>query len=124
MLLDPVRNGTQPASWPRAETLELSITQPLLRLCENDIVNNPIHSKGVDQQTGRGTAAMIVAPVHVSQLVVGVLSGVKLLAPDGASPDSPRYTMGDLAVLQNAAEVLGELLTFRCLSEICGWEGR
>ena len=93
-------------------------------LCENDIANEPAHSKTVDAITGRPTSAMIVTPVYASSVVIAVLTGVRI-APVQADSDvidaENAYSLEDLAILQSAARTVGEVMEFRWLASLCDW---
>ena len=91
-------------------------------LCENDIANDPAHSKIVDTTTGRKTRAMIVTPIYASSVVIAVLTGVRI-APEntGEQSSGDAYSSKDLATLQSAARIIGEVFELRYLARLCDW---
>jgi hypothetical protein len=95
---------------------------------ETEVFRNAQHSGILDDKLGVTTYAMIVVPFYFLNECRGVISGVKLmeataragkLIPQGVLPAS--FDLNDLAIIQNAALLIRDLIDYGLLKTAVAW---
>jgi hypothetical protein len=84
-------------------------------ICENEVQRNQQQDKTLDRQLGLATSAMLAIPFYFAGELRGVISAVKLKAPDAAF-DPAGFSPDDLRVLQFAASILTRLIEYELLN--------
>jgi len=136
-LLDATRSFLMPRfnSGPRAAELVGRFRQTLRSgmismvvateqpICENEVHKNQQQDKTLDRQLGLLTCAMIAIPFYFSGEMRGVISGVRLKAPEETGKEPAGFGLDDLNALQLTASVLTRMIEYRLLSLVLGREG-
>jgi GAF domain-containing protein len=131
-LIDEARAALVPRhnTGPRSHEFVGILRQPLDRglvsvviaseqsICENDVYRNERQDKTVDRTLGQLTCSMLAVPLAFSSELRGVISAVKLKAPDSTVADPPGFTADDLRFAELTAAAIGALLDARLL-ELC-----
>jgi len=131
-LIDESREALVPRfnSGPRSSELVGVLRQPIDRgmislafaseqsICENDLYRNERQDKTVDQTLGQLTCAMLAVPLAFGREMRGVISAVKLKAPDSTAPDPPGFSGEDLRFAELVTTTVGCLLDAKLL-ELC-----
>ncbi len=99
-------------------SLVLQSEQPFL---ENDVQKNAQHSKLVDMALHQHTEAMIVVPFYLQSQCRGVLSCVQVSYDNVSGPAPSGFDMQDLASMQLAASLLGDIIDYQLLRVTIGW---
>jgi hypothetical protein len=95
---------------------------------EKEVYRNTHHSGKLDDELGVTTYAMMVVPFYFLNECRGVISAVKLmeitasggkLLPNGPLPSG--FDLNDLSTLQNAAQIVRDLIDYRLLKTTVAW---
>ncbi|MDB6150708.1 MAG: hypothetical protein JWQ44_2156 [Chthoniobacter sp.] len=120
-LLPRFNNGPNAASFVGSfrQTLRAGMISMVVAteqpICENEVQRNQQQDKTLDRQLGLATSAMLAIPFYFAGELRGVISAVKLKAPDAAF-DPAGFSPDDLRVLQFAASILTRLIEYELLN--------
>ncbi len=135
-LLDEEKSALIPRfnSGPNAKQFVGSFLQPLSSgmismvvameqpICENDVYQNQLQDRTLDQQLTLQTCAMLAVPFYFASDLRGVISCVQLKPTEATEADPPGFSADHLHQLQLTAGVLSRLIEHRLLIMCLGLE--
>jgi hypothetical protein len=100
-------------------SLVLASEQPI---CENQVYENRQQDKTLDRHLGLVTCAMVAVPFYFVRQLRGVISCVQLRPENSTEPETRRFSMDSLGVIQQLASVISRLIDHRLLALTVGRE--
>jgi hypothetical protein len=88
---------------------------------ENDVAKNSQQSKLLDSKLNVQTAALIAVPFQFLNTCRGVVSCVQLTDLGKSPPASSGFRPEHLSAIQRSAGLVSQLIEYRLLSRVVGW---